>query len=65
MGHQALRGTPPLIGWEDTIVEVIQDRRMPPWFANPAHGEFRNDARLSEQEKQLIFKWVENGMPEG
>lgn len=54
-----------VIGWEETIVEVIQDQRMPPWFANPAHGKFRNDARLSEEEKSLIYKWVKNGMPEG
>lgn len=54
-----------VIGWEDTIVEVIQDQRMPPWFANPNHGEFLNDARLSDEEKQLIYAWVENGMPEG
>ncbi len=54
-----------VIGWEETIVEVIEDQRMPPWFANPAHGEFRNDARLSEEEKSLIYKWVKNGMPEG
>ncbi|WP_339908464.1 redoxin domain-containing protein [Symmachiella dynata] len=54
-----------VIGWEETIVEVIEDQRMPPWFANPAHGEFRNDARLSKEEKSLIYKWVKNGMPEG
>ncbi|MEO1524664.1 MAG: redoxin domain-containing protein [Planctomycetota bacterium] len=52
-------------GWEDTILEVIEDNRMPPWSADPAHGEFANDARLSEREKDLIFTWVENGMPEG
>lgn len=54
-----------IIGWEETILEVIEDNRMPPWFANPDHGTFRNDARLSKQEKELIAKWVENGMPEG
>ncbi len=54
-----------VVGWEDTILEVIADNRMPPWFANPAHGEFRNDARLCEKEKSLIDKWVKNGMPEG
>ena len=53
------------IGWEDTILEVISDNRMPPWFANPKHGEFSNDARLSREEKQLIRTWVANGMPEG
>lgn len=54
-----------VIGWEDTILEVIADNRMPPWFANPKHGSFRNDARLSDEEKQLIQTWVQNGMPEG
>lgn len=54
-----------VIGWEDTIVEVIEDKRMPPWFANPEHGKFHNDARLSPQEKETILKWVENGLPEG
>lgn len=54
-----------VIGWEDTICEVIEDNRMPPWFANPAHGKFRNDCRLSAAEKQTVHQWVENGMPEG
>ncbi|MEX0937429.1 MAG: redoxin domain-containing protein [Pirellulales bacterium] len=53
------------IGWEDTILEVVDEGRMPPWFANPEHGTFRNDARLSGEEKALIHRWVENGMPEG
>jgi len=38
---------------------------MPPWHANPAHGHFRNDARLSDEEKSLIARWVEAGAPEG
>ena len=54
-----------VIGWEDTICEVIEDNRMPPWFANPEHGKFQNDCRLSEKEKELVFNWVDNGMPEG
>ncbi|MBL9162155.1 MAG: redoxin domain-containing protein [Planctomycetaceae bacterium] len=53
------------LGWEPTILEVIAENRMPPWLANPAHGEFKNDARLSEEEKTLIRTWVENGSPEG
>ena len=54
-----------VLGWEDTILEVIDDRRMPPWFADPKHGEFKNDARLTAQERSLISEWVENGMPKG
>ena len=54
-----------ILGWEDTILEVIDDQRMPPWFANPDHGSFANDARMTEAEKQLIATWIDNGMPEG
>lgn len=54
-----------VLGWEDTILEVIEDNRMPPWSANPEYGHFSNDARLSESEKNALRQWVSNGMPEG
>jgi peroxiredoxin len=54
-----------VLGWEDTIVEVISAGRMPPWFADPQHGEFKNDARLSESDKELIRQWVKYGSPKG
>ncbi len=53
------------IGWEATIAEVIREERMPPWNANPEFGHFKNDARLSSEQKQLIQTWIENGCPEG
>lgn len=52
-------------GWGETIAEVIEDNRMPPWHANPQHGEFANDRHLSEEEKQLVYQWVADGTPEG
>ena len=51
--------------WAETMLEVIDDGRMPPWHANPEHGHFANDARMSDADKQLFREWVENGMPEG
>src|SRR5690606_3247036 len=39
--------------------------RMPPWNANPEFGHFRNDSRLTPEEKELIHQWVDNGMPLG
>jgi peroxiredoxin len=51
--------------WSDMCLEVIDSGRMPPWGANPAHGEFANDARLSDAEKELFRKWVASGAPEG
>ena len=53
------------VGWEATIAEVVREERMPPWNANPEFGHFRNDARLSADEKQLIREWINNGCPEG
>lgn len=54
-----------VLGWEDTILEVIADNRMPPWNANPEHGSFANDARLNPEEVETLRTWVANGMPEG
>ena len=54
-----------VVGWADTMVEVIRDGRMPPWHANPAHGKFLNQRLMSEEDKQLIYHWVTNGAPRG
>ncbi len=53
------------VGWEATIAEVVREERMPPWNANPEFGHFKNDSRLSADEKQLIREWIKNGCPEG
>jgi peroxiredoxin len=51
--------------WSAMIREVVAEGRMPPWFASPRHGRFRNDARLSAEEKQLLLAWIDAGCPEG
>lgn len=51
--------------WADMMVEVTQDRRMPPWHANPDYGHFSNDRRLSEQEMEMIATWARQGTPRG
>jgi peroxiredoxin len=52
-------------GWADMILEVVNDGRMPPWHADPKYGKFRNDRRLTDDEKRLIKDWVTAGAPEG
>jgi peroxiredoxin len=52
-------------GWSATLREVVRDGRMPPWFADPRFGHFRNDARLSDAEKDLLVRWIDDGCPEG
>ncbi|GIW79806.1 MAG: thiol-disulfide isomerase [Gemmatales bacterium] len=54
-----------VVGWAETIAEVVREQRMPPWHASPKHGKFLNDRRLSDEEKQLIYEWVAGGAPEG
>lgn len=54
-----------VVGWAEMIQEVVDDRRMPPWHANPAHGKFKNDNSLTQQQHELIDTWVKNGAPLG
>jgi peroxiredoxin len=51
--------------WSAMIREVVAEGRMPPWFADPAHGTFRNDARLTPDEKRLLLAWIDAGCAEG
>ena len=51
--------------WAASIREAVLLKKMPPWFADPAHGSFSNDRRLSEAEVAILSKWAERGAPEG
>ena len=51
--------------WAETICEVVNNERMPPWHANPKFGHFANDGRMTNDEKKLLCQWLENGVPEG
>ena len=51
--------------WARSIKQKVSTRQMPPWFADPAHGAFSNDARLSDQQIDTIVKWVDAGAPRG
>ncbi len=52
-------------GWGEMIREVVQDRRMPPWHADPAHGKFRNDRSMPAEDIRDLIQWVDAGMPAG
>lgn len=54
-----------VVGWAEMIDEVVQERRMPPWHADPRYGHFVNDARLSDADKETIRAWVKSGAPQG
>jgi peroxiredoxin len=52
-------------GWGEMIAEVVREQRMPPWHGVGPRGRMKNDARLSDEEKQLIQRWVDEGCPQG
>jgi hypothetical protein len=51
--------------WAKSIRDEVYARTMPPWRADPRHGHFANDPRLSDDEVQTIVRWAERGAPEG
>jgi hypothetical protein len=51
--------------WAKSIRERVVDRSMPPWFADPKHGHWANDARLSQKDVDTIVAWVDAGAPKG
>ena len=44
---------------------VVDERIMPPWFAADDTGPWRNDRRLTDEERATLLAWVEAGAPEG
>ena len=65
IGPFAMTNYDEVAGWGEMIAEVVRERRMPPWHANPAYGKFANENVLSDNDKSLIDAWVEAGCPEG
>jgi hypothetical protein len=51
--------------WARAIRDNVVNGTMPPWHADPAHGKFQNDRRLSAQEKETISRWVAANAPQG
>ncbi|MGJ5820464.1 ascorbate-dependent monooxygenase [Paludibaculum fermentans] len=47
------------------IASVTQARIMPPWKAEPGHGDFAGERRLTPVEIERIQKWARAGAPEG
>ncbi|HEY2155797.1 MAG TPA: redoxin domain-containing protein [Isosphaeraceae bacterium] len=47
------------------IALVVDERRMPPWHADPRHGQFANDRSLSPKQRATLLAWVEQGTPLG
>src|SRR5688572_3369330 len=51
--------------WAKAIRQAVLTKKMPPWFADPKYGHFKNDTSLSQKEIDTLVAWVDGGAPEG
>ncbi len=65
IGPMVLDDYDEVVGWADMILEVVDENRMPPWHADPKHGDFINERRMSTAEKEMLHEWVAAGTPFG
>src|SRR5271166_2250582 len=51
--------------WAKATKAAVVTRKMPPWFADPTVGHFRNERRLNAKEIAVLSAWADTGAPEG
>src|SRR5712691_3440356 len=51
--------------WARAIKTKVESRQMPPWFADPQHGQFANDRSLGQRDIDTIANWADSGAPQG
>jgi hypothetical protein len=47
------------------IKGAVITKKMPPWFADPAHGKFANDRSLAETDIKTLVAWADTGAKAG
>jgi len=65
IGPMTLNSYEDVVDHAESVVEVIQQRRMPPWHADQRYGHFINDRTLSAKQVGMVTAWFEAGMPRG
>jgi hypothetical protein len=51
--------------WAKAIKAAVLTKKMPPWFADPSIGHFRNERKLTDAEIKTLVSWADNGALEG
>src|SRR5262249_37749836 len=51
--------------WAKAIKAAVINKQMPPWFADPHYGNFRNAPKLSDRDRSTLSAWADNGAREG
>jgi mono/diheme cytochrome c family protein len=62
MAFENYEGTRP---YSAAIRAAVQNRSMPPWFAEKGIGKFSNDLSLTEEQIALLAAWAEANSPAG
>jgi hypothetical protein len=65
IGPFALDSYEKVKGFAPMIRETVRTSRMPPYFADPHIGKFKNDQGLTGEERKLLVHWIEAGAPRG
>lgn len=52
-------------GWSEMIVEVVEQKRMPPWHADSKFGAFKNQRHMPDSAIAVLKEWVNAGTPYG
>jgi Ca2+-binding EF-hand superfamily protein/peroxiredoxin len=52
-------------GFAPMIRESVMSERMPPYFADPHIGKFKNDQALTADQNKTLIHWIEAGAPRG
>lgn len=69
--HSGEAGPFPLVTYSDVkkhahqIAEITRLRIMPPWLPEPGEAKFADEQRLSNEQIDLIKRWVDDGAIEG
>ena len=51
--------------WAKAIKAAVLNKKMPPWFADPHVGEFRNAPELTQADIKTLTAWADGGAVEG
>jgi hypothetical protein len=62
MSFQTYESTRP---YAKAIKTAVINKKMPPWFADPHYGEFRNAPKLTEADIKTLAEWADGGAKEG
>ena len=62
MAFTSYEGTRP---YAKAIKAAVLNKKMPPWFADPHVGEFRNAPKLTQADINTLAAWADSGATEG